>query len=112
MKATMENLRTSAKTFQSNKCVVCNTALDLPAVHFLCMHSYHLRCMGENERECLKCANENRKILEIRKSLEDNVGKHDQFFKQLELSEDGFAIAAEYFGRGLFSKPAIPDQKR
>lgn len=68
--------------------------------------------MGENERECLKCAFENRKILDIRKSLEENVGKHDQFFKQLESTDDGFAVTAEYFGRGLFSKPTIPDLKR
>lgn len=109
MKEDIEELRTSARVFQDNKCTVCSTPLDLPAVHFLCMHSYHLRCMGENERECPMCAAENNKILKIKKSLEANVNQHEQFFQQLESSPDGFATAAEYFGRGIFS-PARPAQ--
>lgn len=110
MKEDIEELRTSARVFQDNKCTVCSTPLDLPAVHFLCMHSYHLRCMGENERECPMCAAENNKILKIKKSLEANVGQHEQFFQQLEASADGFATAAEYFGRGIFSPARPPAQ--
>ena len=32
---------TSAKIFQGAKCSVCSRPLDLPAVHFLCQHSFH-----------------------------------------------------------------------
>ena len=103
MKADIEDLRTSARIFQDNKCTVCSTPLDLPAVHFLCMHSYHLRCMGENERECPVCSTENNKILKIKSNLEANINQHEQFFKQLETSADGFATTAQYFGRGIFS---------
>jgi hypothetical protein len=28
--------------------------------------------------------------------------RHDQFFKQLDNADDGFATVAEYFGRGIF----------
>lgn len=73
----------SAKIFQLNKCTYCSNLLDLPAIHFLCMHSFHQRCLGENENECPVCTPQNRKILEIKRSLEENAGQHDQFFKQV-----------------------------
>jgi len=104
MKDEIKGLRTTARIFKINKCSQCQQPLDLPAVHFLCMHSYHAGCMGE-EDECWLCADENRHVLEIKRSLEANVGQHDQFFKQLKESHDGFATAAEYFGRGVFNKP-------
>lgn len=104
MKAEIEELRTSAKIFQLSKCSACTSPLDLPAVHFLCMHSFHQRCLGENERECPLCAPNNRKILEIKRTLEENASQHDQFFKQLEGSADGFSVVSEYFGRGIFNK--------
>ena len=34
-------LTSSARIFQLNKCTLCHQQLDLPAVHFLCMHSFH-----------------------------------------------------------------------
>lgn len=76
-------------------------------MHFLCKHSFHLRCLGDNENECPACASSNKKILEIKRSLEENLGHHDQFFKQLEGSYDGFNTVADYFGKGVFSHPFI-----
>jgi hypothetical protein len=103
MQQELQELRTSAKIFQNNKCSSCTGSLDLPAVHFLCMHSFHQRCLGE-ERECPLCSRNNRKILEIKRALEESASQHEQFFKQLEASPDGFATVAEYFGRGLFNE--------
>ena len=70
------------------------------------------RCLGENERECPGCAQSNRKIFEIKRSLEDNAGQHDQFFKHLEHSADGFSTIAEYFGRGMFRKVVLPSGEK
>ncbi|KAL6049387.1 Vacuolar protein sorting-associated protein 11 [Balamuthia mandrillaris] len=103
MRREMHELKTGAKIFQEKKCTGCTGPLDLPSIHFLCMHSFHQRCLGENEKECPVCAPNNRKISEIKKALEENAGQHDQFFKQLEGSADGFQTVAEYFGRGIFS---------
>lgn len=68
--AQVRDLRTQARVFQNNRCSACQAPLDLPAVHFLCMHSFHQRCLGDNERECVKCAPENRTVMEIKRSLE------------------------------------------
>jgi hypothetical protein len=34
----------SDQIFQVSKCTVCNNPLQVPAVHFLCRHSYHANC--------------------------------------------------------------------
>jgi tetratricopeptide (TPR) repeat protein len=106
MRVEIDELKTGATVFQLNKCVSCSHPLDLPAVHFLCMHSFHLRCLGDNETECPLCAPENRKVADIMRSLAENAHQHDQFFNQLRGATDGFKTIAEYFGRGLFADSA------
>ena len=55
--------------FQNNRCALSGGPLELPAVHFLCGHSFNARSLGENERECPLCAPQFRTILDIRRSL-------------------------------------------
>mmetsp|Transcript_3507 Transcript_3507/g.9503 ORF Transcript_3507/g.9503 Transcript_3507/m.9503 type:complete len:1008 (+) Transcript_3507:108-3131(+) len=103
MRQEINELKTSARVFQLHKCTSCSVPLDLPAVHFLCMHSFHQRCLNENETECPRCASKNRKILDIKRSLDGQVAQHERFAKQLDGASDGFTTVAEFFGRGLFS---------
>uniref|UniRef100_A0A0N8EAX1 Vacuolar protein sorting-associated protein n=1 Tax=Daphnia magna TaxID=35525 RepID=A0A0N8EAX1_9CRUS len=37
----IKDIKTSALVFQGSKCNVCNQPLELPSVHFLCLHSFH-----------------------------------------------------------------------
>ncbi|KAL6960499.1 Vacuolar protein sorting-associated protein 11 [Sarracenia purpurea var. burkii] len=104
MRKEIQDLRTNARIFQLSKCTACTFTLDLPAVHFMCMHSFHLRCLGDNEKECPECAPEYRSVLEMKRSLEQNSKDHDQFFHQVKNSKDGFSVIAEYFGKGIISK--------
>ncbi|XP_065653424.1 vacuolar protein sorting-associated protein 11 homolog [Hydra vulgaris] len=110
MEAEIEVLKTSAKIFQSSKCMICNRLLELPAVHFLCGDSFHQTCFesySDSENECPICAPENRKIKEIIYAHEHNNALHEQFNQQLERSSDGFSVVADYFGRGVFKKVTI-----
>lgn len=104
MRKEIQDLRTNARIFQLSKCTACTFTLDLPAVHFMCMHSFHLRCLGDNEKECPECAPEYRSVLEMKKSLEQNSKDQDRFFQQVRNSKDGFSVIAEYFGKGIISK--------
>ncbi|KAE8010746.1 hypothetical protein FH972_007084 [Carpinus fangiana] len=104
MRKEVEDLRTNARIFQLSKCTACTFTLDLPAVHFMCMHSFHQRCLGDNEKECPECAPEYRSVLEMKRSLEQNSKDQDQFFRQVKSSKDGFSVIAEYFGKGIISK--------
>ncbi|KAJ7570925.1 hypothetical protein O6H91_01G140100 [Diphasiastrum complanatum] len=103
MRAEVRELQSSARIFQLSKCTACTSALDLPAVHFLCMHSFHQRCLGDNERECPICAPANRTLIEMKRSLEQNANDHDRFFQLVQNSDDGFSVIAEYFGRGVLN---------
>ncbi|KAK2995647.1 hypothetical protein RJ640_013604 [Escallonia rubra] len=104
MRKEILDLRTNARIFQLSKCTACTFTLDLPAVHFMCMHSFHQRCLGDNEKECPECAPEYQSVLEMKRNLEQNSKNQDQFFKQVRSSKDGFSVIAEYFGKGIISK--------
>jgi hypothetical protein len=110
-KKEIEELRTGARIFQQLKCTNCGLALDLPAVHFLCMHSFHQRCLDENENVCPRCAEEHRNFEQRQLALEENAQDHSEFFRQLEQSPDGFSIVARYFGRGIFNPPTNVPKK-
>ncbi|KAK1296896.1 hypothetical protein QJS10_CPB15g01584 [Acorus calamus] len=104
MRKEIQDLRTNARIFQLSKCTACTFTLDLPAVHFMCMHSFHQRCLGDNEKECPECAPEYRSVLETKRRLEQSVRDPSQFFQQVRNSKDGFSVIADYFGKGTVSK--------
>ncbi|CAB4274494.1 unnamed protein product [Prunus armeniaca] len=104
MRKEIQDLRTNARIFQLSKCTACTFTLDLPAVHFMCIHSFHQRCLGDNEKECPVCAPEYKSVLETKRSLEQNSKDQDRFFQQVKSSKDGFSVIAEYFGKGVISK--------
>jgi hypothetical protein len=104
MRKEVHSLRTSAKIFQLTTCSRCGAQLDLPAVHFMCGHSYHQRCLPDQE-ECPLCSKKNRDILQHKKKFDESSDQHEIFFKQLnKKSSDGFSVVAEYFGRGIFNQ--------
>ena len=59
---------------------------------------------SESETECPACHAENKQIVDTIKSQKKSHDHHDQFHSQLEKADDGFAVVADYFGRGLFRK--------
>ncbi|WAR00818.1 VPS11-like protein [Mya arenaria] len=107
----IEELKTTAKIFQNQKCAICNHPLDLPSVHFLCEpHSFHQHCFenyADNENECPVCMAENRKIMDIIRAQEHGRDLHETFHNQLERAQDGFSVVADYFGRGVFNKVTL-----
>ncbi|OAC97684.1 hypothetical protein MUCCIDRAFT_154612 [Mucor lusitanicus CBS 277.49] len=105
----IEELQTSARIFQVQKCSGCEGNLDLPAIHFLCRHSYHQRCIGDNDRECPQCAIQHRMISEIRRTQEANADRHDLFFDQLDHEEDGFDVIADYFSKNTMAFAKLID---
>uniref|UniRef100_A0A061SPT2 Vacuolar protein sorting-associated protein 11 n=1 Tax=Tetraselmis sp. GSL018 TaxID=582737 RepID=A0A061SPT2_9CHLO len=103
MHSEASELRTKARVFQASKCALTGAPLELPAVHFLCGHSFSLRSLGENDSECPLCSPHHRTVLDIRRSMRAGAMEQDKFFTQLKNSADGFNVVAEFFGRGLIS---------
>eukprot|EP01137_Pigoraptor_chileana_P023996 Opistho-2@91225 len=109
MREDIHAIKTSARTFQVVKCSLCTDPLDPPSIHFFCQHSFHIRCVGDNEKVCPLCLGENQKILDMIRAQEQTADQQEKFFKQLEGAPDGFRVVAEHFGRGaLHIRGAIP----
>lgn len=69
----------------NNKCASCFTPLDLPVVHFMCQHSYHQRCLGDQEA-CVKClsgSGDQGVGDEERKPASRATGEPDQAMKEM-----------------------------
>ncbi|EFJ39770.1 hypothetical protein VOLCADRAFT_108495 [Volvox carteri f. nagariensis] len=91
------------RLFQNSRCSASGGPLELPVVHFLCGHSYNLRQLGDNDRECPLCGPDQRRVIEIRNSMQGASLQPERFFAELRQSADGFAVVAEHFGRGLMN---------
>jgi hypothetical protein len=102
LKSEVRDLTTSATIFQTNKCAHCSCLLDLPAVHFLCRHSFHQRCLND-VLECNVCAVEARRVMQVQRELDEMASNHDVFFQKVGSSNDPFSVVAEYFGKGIFA---------
>ena len=105
----LSDLGAKPAVFQATRCSDCGQGLDLPAVHFLCKHSFHQRCVrgatgedgGEDKAECPKCAAENDVIRKMREGQRQRAERHELFKGDLEGSEDRFGTVAEWFSRGV-----------
>ena len=111
MKKEVKELQKKAVVFKSTKCDLCNHELDPPSIHFMCNHSFHQSCVPEGDEECQTCASEHRHVLNLKQSLRHKAMNHEQFYSQLESSNDGFTTVAEYFGKGIF-QPEVEDDDR
>ncbi|GIL60245.1 hypothetical protein Vafri_14880, partial [Volvox africanus] len=96
-------LRTQPRLFQNSRCSASGAPLELPVVHFLCGHSFNLRQLGDNDRECPLCAPDQRRVAEIRHSMQAASLQPERFFAELRQATDGFSVVAEHFGRGLMN---------
>ncbi|KAI0263429.1 hypothetical protein BC834DRAFT_971409 [Gloeopeniophorella convolvens] len=95
------------RLFHATQCAQCNGHLDLPAIHFMCNHSYHQRCLGDHDTECPLCVRAHGVIQEIRRNNERLADQHDLFLA--DVKESGFRAVAAAFGRGILNPPRIGD---
>ncbi|KAL0246068.1 hypothetical protein GEMRC1_007284 [Eukaryota sp. GEM-RC1] len=98
----VKNLSTKAKIFQGSKCHLCTQPLTLPTTHFLCSHSFHTNCLGDNDHRCPLCSEEQDRKLSMIKTGRLSTDEIQQFYKQLELT--GFSAVSSFISRGVFSR--------
>ena len=55
-----------SRVFQMAQCSACGGALEVPTVHFLCMHSFHQSCLGEQDQDCPLCLPQHKRVVEHR----------------------------------------------
>eukprot|EP01063_Lacrimia_lanifica_P024936 TRINITY_DN32733_c0_g1_i1.p1 TRINITY_DN32733_c0_g1~~TRINITY_DN32733_c0_g1_i1.p1 ORF type:complete len:999 (+),score=450.61 TRINITY_DN32733_c0_g1_i1:73-3069(+) len=93
-----------AQVFGLSRCSACNSALELPAVHFMCKHSYHQGCLSEIGK-CQICQPTFQRTLDTHRQLEDEIENHEGFFQELsgKPRPEKFQTIAHYFGRNIFN---------
>lgn len=114
MREQLHNLSTQVTVFQSTDCSseTCGKPLDRPSIHFLCLHSYHKRCLG-NYKECPRCSSKNKALQRKLKELEDPTDKQEQFedeMNQEKAKTEGYSIVAQHFSKGIFRPPTVSNQ--
>jgi len=89
------------RVFHVTRCSTCGNPLDLPTIHFMCKHSYHQKCLPDQDIECPICARQHSVIREIRRTNERLADAHGVFMAGVE--RDGFDAVASAFGRGVLN---------
>ncbi|KAK6539802.1 hypothetical protein TWF694_009992 [Orbilia ellipsospora] len=90
--------------FQPGRCSFCGTGLDLPAVHFLCKHSFHQRCLNVTGEppECPTCTSGNAAIKAIRQAQDEAADSLGIFKTAIEVApKNRFATITDFFNRGV-----------
>ena len=86
-----------------------------PTTHFMCKHSFHARCLGDNDAECPNCARSHGLVREVLRSNAQFADRHDLFVQEcvgaisllcadacrVEESDDGWSTISQAFSRGL-----------
>ena len=78
---------------KSIRCAGCQEAIDLPAKHFLCGHSFHMACLGDDLTKCPVCKEKQEQIVrqklqsykQARYLLQQNLDPSEKYkYKLLE----------------------------
>ncbi|KAF1765507.1 hypothetical protein GCK72_005459 [Caenorhabditis remanei] len=97
----VESLKFNAQIMQVTKCSACDTPLQLPTVHFLCKHAYHVHCFEsyntDGSDKCPACRNT------PDSNLNEEISYH-KFQKELSEATNGMELIATYLQRGLFDE--------
>jgi hypothetical protein len=108
MEREIGELRSGARVFKATRCAACSLQLELPALHFLCGHSFHQSCVPESELgsvECVHCARTQNHWESIAAEQRRKADQHEQFYRALENpGVDGFSVVADFFGKGVFTR--------
>ncbi|KAL3981657.1 hypothetical protein ACH3XW_43935 [Acanthocheilonema viteae] len=103
----IDNITYKVQIFQMNKCSACDTSLQLPAIHFLCKHSYHAHCLesySEKADYCPACVQDkfNERIRSDKGQDFSTRSAYLQFQNEVKESADCMTLISSYIGNGLF----------
>uniref|UniRef100_A0A8R1TWI0 Vacuolar protein sorting-associated protein 11 homolog n=1 Tax=Onchocerca volvulus TaxID=6282 RepID=A0A8R1TWI0_ONCVO len=103
----IDSINYKVQIFQMNKCSACDTSLQLPAVHFLCKHSYHAHCLesySEKADCCPACIRDgfNERIRSDNRQDFSTHSAYIQFQNEVNESVDCMSLISSYIGNGLF----------
>ncbi|VDP11071.1 unnamed protein product [Heligmosomoides polygyrus] len=109
----IESMKFNVQVLQVNKCSACDTVLQLPAVHFLCRHSYHVHCFesySEKPDVCPACVGPVSR--EVAKENLNDKAAYQKFHKELNSAVNGLDVISKYIRKGVFDPPRKTSQRK
>jgi hypothetical protein len=91
----IRELQDGSITFQNTKCELCKQNLELPVLHFLCKHSFHVKCLGDMSDECPTCAPERHLLEDLMNTHISNSSKHELFEEKVRVDCSKFNISLD-----------------
>lgn len=107
LKKNIQMLNNEPVEFRGSLCDACHQPLVLPALFFLCKHSFHQECIrsySETEKDCMVCRKKNIQINDLMYKQNETRSRNNVFRDELGASHEPFSVIADYYGRGLFNK--------
>lgn len=107
LKKNIHALNNEPVEFRGSLCDACHQPLVLPALFFLCKHSFHQECIrsySETEKDCMVCRKKNIQLQDLMHKQNESRNRNNDFKDQLDSSHEPFAVVADYYGCGLFNK--------
>jgi hypothetical protein len=105
----LQALQTQPIVLQASKCALCGHSLELPAIHFLCLHAFHRQCFdshsGEHDQACPLCLPEQRRLQRLLNisGRTDRTALQKQFVQQLlESPSSPISVVARFFSQRVF----------
>ncbi|CAD5227197.1 unnamed protein product [Bursaphelenchus xylophilus] len=98
-----DSLEHGVQIFQISKCSACDAPLAVPAVHFVCNHSFHRHCFesfSDGQEECPVCASAESQVVPTKRG--SNGISHLTFLQELQNSDDAISLIASYIAKGAF----------
>lgn len=99
----VQNLSTKNFMINQKKCNRCDTEIESEANHFLCGHSFHLRCLDDSSSVCPLCKNKYEEILEKKITKMKAARDQTSVLQKLDEAGDGFQFLLQQVGDSLFA---------
>lgn len=107
LKMNIHALNSEPVEFRGSLCDACHQPLVLPALFFLCKHSFHQECIrsySETEKDCMVCRKRNMQFQDVMLKQNETRYMRHELKDELMCSHEPFSVVAEYFSKGLFNK--------
>ncbi|KAI6181620.1 Vacuolar protein sorting-associated protein 11-like protein [Aphelenchoides besseyi] len=95
--------RGNVQVFQTSKCSACDSSLQVPAIHFLCNHSYHQHCFEswrDGKDTCPACTTT--QSSEQQPTAQLRAISHADFQQELQNTSSAMRLISDYIAMGVF----------
>jgi len=107
-----QNLSYDHYIAKQTRCENCKGVIDLPAKHFLCGHSYHMSCLGDDVNMCIQCKEAQEKAISAKIANFEKSSDRTSIIFDMAFQEDGFSFMSNMLNSELMTQEADGSDKK